>query len=64
MSKQEMQEVLEGAATELAKKKIEAEPQRFGKIADPNTRLAVARNEVYEEYPELPEMHARLNAEK
>lgn len=46
-----------GAATELAKKMIEREPQRFGKIADPQARLAAARTEVYRENPELRELH-------
>jgi len=41
------------AATELAKKKIERQPERFGKIHDPAARLAAARTEIYREYPEL-----------
>ncbi len=47
-----------GAATKLAKEKIEREPQRFRKIADPQARLAAARREVYQENPELTELHA------
>lgn len=42
----------------MAKEKIEREPQRFRKIADPNARLAAARSEVYQENPEITEAHA------
>ncbi len=40
-------------ATTLAKEKIEREPARFGKIADPGARLAAARSEVWRDNPEL-----------
>jgi hypothetical protein len=43
------------AATKLAKQKMEREPERFRKIADPHKRLAAARSEVYRENPELVE---------
>jgi len=45
-------------ATKLAKEKIERQPERFRKIQDPGARLAAARSEIYQEYPEITEAHA------
>ena len=45
------------AVTEMAREKIECEPRRFGKIADPGARLAAAKSEIWRENPEARELH-------
>jgi hypothetical protein len=40
---------------QLAQERIDAEPEKFGKIADPGARLAAARSEVYSANPDLRE---------
>ena len=46
----------------LAQRKIEEEPERFGKIADPHARLAAARSEVRAETPDLQGQESALAA--
>ena len=49
-------------ANALAKKKIEAEPQRFGKMG-PKEALASARREVWGENPDLVRLHEQAELE-
>jgi hypothetical protein len=80
LTDEEIEEIIEEVATEkrraggvttalqradaLAMEKIEEEPERFAKIADPRARLAAARSEVWAENPSLGPRDSALAAQE